>query len=142
MESISDKILKYEAFLNEKLRTDLNSTLDRRNRVYSEVSEYLQLRNMLEKMSSTELPTKQLKTRVDIGSNFYMKAVVPDASTVIVSVGLNVFIQFTHEEALQFIQTKVSYLNKQAEALTEQATEISARIKLVMRGLEELQFSS
>lgn len=137
---VSNKIVKYEAFLNDKLRTDLKSTLDRRDKIYSEVAEYLQLSNILEKMSSTEIPQERLKTRVDIGSNFYMKAVVHDACKVIVSVGLNVFIQFTHKEALQFIDIKVIHLNKKAEVLTKQVADISARIKLVMEGLQELQF--
>ena len=135
------KILKYEEFLNETLKSDLKAALDAREAIFSEVAEYLQLKNVVEKMAESTLPHNNLKTMVDIGSNFYMKAVVPDASYVIVSVGLNVYVEFTHKEALEFVEKKIEHLNGKAETFTRQAADIKARIKLVMEGLKELQFS-
>ncbi len=136
---LNKKILKYEEFLNETLKSDLKSALDARDVLFSEVGEYLQLRNVIEKTSTSK--QSNLKTMVDIGSNFYMKAVIPDASRIIVSVGLNVYVEFTYKEALEFIERKVQYLNSKAETLTHQAADIKARIKLVVEGLKELQFS-
>lgn len=135
------KVLQYEEFLNERLRTDLKTTLDKKESVYSEISEYLQLKNVLEKMSSADLPGKNMKAMVDIGCDFYMKATVPNASYVIVSVGLNVYVQFTHEEALSFVEKKIKHLNEKADIFTSQAADTSARIKLIIEGLKELQFS-
>ena len=134
-------MFKYEEFLNERLRSDLKWIMDTRESLYSEVGEYLQLRNTIEKISSAGLPQNRLKTMVDIGCNFYIQAVVPNSSSVIVAVGLNVYVQFTHEEALKFIEKKVKHLNHKIDDLTKRAADVSARIKLVLQGLKELQFS-
>ena len=138
---VNKKVLKYEEFLNERLRTDLKLTLGAREALFTDIAEYLQLGHVVEKMLAADMPPENLKTMVDIGSNFYMKAIVPDASYIIVSVGLNIYVQFTIKEASVFIEKKISHLNEKADVLTKQAADISARIKLVMEGLKELQFS-
>ena len=137
---LKEKVRKYEEFLNDKLRADLRGVLDFRESLYSEVTDYLQLKNTIDKMKQTHLPEKDLKTMVDIGSNFYMQAKIPDASHIIVAVGLNVFVEFTLDEALQFIDKRIDYLNDKTQNLSNKAADISARIKLVLEGLRELQF--
>ena len=42
-----------------------------------------------------------LKTKVDLGCNFYCQARVPDPSMVMVAVGLGFFLELTLEEALK-----------------------------------------
>lgn len=138
---LQDKITKYEHFLNERLRTDLRVVLDHRDAVYSDMAEYLQLRNVLEKTEKLGLNQSGLKTMVDLGANFYAQARVPDPSRVFVAVGLGFFVEFTVQEALGFIDKKVAMLTEKSQQLTEQATQIKARIKLVLEGLEELQFA-
>ena len=138
---INRKVLKYEEFLNEKLRTDLKAVLDVRQAVFAETAEYLQLKHVVEKMCVGDITRKTMKTMVDIGSNFYMKAVVPDASFIIVSVGMNLYIQFSLQEAVDFIDKKMKHLDLKGSNLTKEAADISARINLVMKGLKELQLS-
>ena len=139
---INRKVVRYEEFLNEKLRTDLTAVLDARQTVFTETAEYLQLKHVVEKMCNGDITEKNMKTMVDIGSNFYMKAVVPDASFIIVSVGLNFYVQFSLQEALDFIDKKMKHLDLKGSNLTKKAADISARIKIVMQGLKELQLSS
>lgn len=137
---IRDKVTRYEHFLNERLRTDLRAVLEHRDAVYSDMAEYLQLRNVLEKTQKLGLTQSGLKTIVDLGANFYAQARVMDPSRVFVAVGLGFFVEFTIDEALGFIDKKVALLTGKTNELTEQATQIRARIKLVLEGLEELQF--
>ena len=138
--ALQEKVTKYEQFLNERLRTDLRAVLDHRDAIYSDMAEYLQLRNVLEKTQKLSITEGGLKTMVDLGANFYAQARVPDPSRVFVAVGLGFFVEFTIQEALSFIDKKTLLLTDDSQKLTEQATQIRARIKVVLEGLEELQF--
>lgn len=138
----SEKITKFEEFLNEKLRSDLRQVLNSRESVYSDIAEYLQLRNVIEKLrQEDQFQNKDVKAMVDIGVNFYVQALVPDVSRVYVAVGFGFFVEFTLPEALDFIDKKVNQLTDKGKELSRQASEIDARIHLVMEGLRELQFS-
>ena len=140
--SLPKKVLEYERFLNERLKTDLQAVLDNRDTVYADMAEYMQLRTVIERLQGDGVPTTHLKTMVDLGCNFYSKAVVPDPSRVCVAVGFGFFVEFSHEEALRFIDKKVVHLNKKTEDLTKRACQIKARIRMVVEALREVQFAS
>jgi len=118
--------------------------LDRRDAVYSDLADYLQLRNITEKLQEQRQgqQNEELKTLVDLGCNFYAHARVSDPSHICVAVGYGFFVEFTLDEALAFIDRKTAYLMEQAQRLTAEASEISARVKLVMEALKELQFGN
>jgi len=59
-----------------------------------------------------------------------------------VAIGYGFFLDFTLTEALRFIDQKTTQLMEQAQRLTDEASEISARVKLVMEALRELQLGS
>ena len=134
------KVLEYEAFLNERLKVDLKAVLERRDSLYSDIAEYLQLRNVIDRLHKDGTAHANLKAMVDLGCNFYCQARVPDPSRVFVAVGFGFFVEFTHTEALDFIEKKVNSLKQKAEVLTEQASQIKARIRVVVEALGELQF--
>ncbi|UZO22218.1 uncharacterized protein OCT59_014586 [Rhizophagus irregularis] len=69
---ISKKIEQYEKFLHDKLEVDLKQTWDLREKIYEEISDYIKLKNHIELIKSNNL--KELKTMVDLGSNFYCQA--------------------------------------------------------------------
>ncbi|XP_061186557.1 protein UXT homolog [Saccostrea echinata] len=138
-ESIPSKVEQYEQFLNERLKTDLSQVLDQRDKLYGEVAEYLQLKTVIERVKESDYKTEGLKTQVDLGCNFYVQAHVPDASMIFVSVGYGFFLEMTHDEALAFIDKKVSIINDKIEVLTKDAAKIKAHIKLVLQGLQEIQ---
>ncbi len=54
-------------------------------------------------------------------------------------VGLGFFLELTLDEASAHADKKVKELESRAEALSEQACQIKANIKLVLEGLRELQ---
>lgn len=142
---IPKKITEYERFLNERLKTDLKSILEIRDNVYSDVAEYMQLKNVIEtvgkKGGGEGEEDRCLKTMVDLGCNFYSQACIPDPSRVCVAVGFGVFVELSHDEALKFIDKKVAHLNKKANELTEQACQVKARIRIVVEALQEIQFT-
>lgn len=142
MDAVLQKVTKYEAFVNERLRTDLEKILEARDAVYADIAEYLQLQNVVTKLSQQRMSQSNLKTMVDLGANFYAQAKVPDASHVCVAVGLGFYVDFTLDEALEFIAEKVDHLTVRGRVLGEEAGQVRARIQLVLEALKELQFHS
>lgn len=141
MDDIPEKILRYEEFLNDRLRTDLHKVLDHKENVYKDVAEFTQLKSavdLLKNEAKKEIISH--KTMVDLGCNFYANAKVEDCSTIFIAIGLGFHLEMTLEEASVFIEEKISGLLRKAELLSVQASQINARIKVVMETLRELQF--
>lgn len=141
MASTTAKVESYEAFLNERLKTDLKKVMDIRDNVNSEIAEYLQLRNVIEKIKesdSAEVDT--LKTMVDLGANFYCQARVSNPDKIFVCIGFGFYVELSLDEALSFIDKRVTLLNSRLQSLTKDVSEISARVRIVLEGLRELQF--
>ncbi|XP_035692906.1 protein UXT homolog [Branchiostoma floridae] len=136
---IGQKVTEYEKFLNERLKVDLQKTLDSRDEIYAKMSEYLQLKTNIERMQEVDFPKGELRTKVDLGCNFYVQAKVPDVSKIFVAVGFGFYVEFTHSEALKFIDKKIEHLTEHAERLTKDSGRIKAHIRLVIEGLKELQ---
>ncbi|GFQ88720.1 uncharacterized protein TNCT_672941 [Trichonephila clavata] len=100
------KIVEYETYLNEVLREDLKHVLAQREQLCQEILELEQLKTVIE-LQEAELTKETLKTRVDLGYNFYAQANVTDTKYIFIKAGLGLFIQFTLEEATIFIDKKV-----------------------------------
>lgn len=134
------KVTKYEAFLNEKLRPDLKACLEDRDNIYAEIAEYASLKKSIEALKSADLPQGQaLKTKVDLGQNFYVKARVKNPQKVCVDIGFGMFLEMNQTEALEYIEKKSKFLNEKADNLTKESVKIKASIKLVLHGLREIQ---
>lgn len=138
---MDEKVKLYEDFLNERLANDLDGVLKTREVIYTEIAEYHQLRNVIEKTTQFDMKTSTggLKTLVDIGANFYIEALVPDASVVIISIGMGLYLEMTTDKALEFIVTRTKLLDGKCSSLTQEAAYIRAQMKLVLEGLRELQ---
>ncbi|KAM4563953.1 protein UXT [Odontesthes bonariensis] len=131
------KVLQYEAFINEVLRRDLQKVLEQREQMYEKTSQYLQLKTTIQSLQETG--SQRLKTDVDLSCNFYVQAEIEDSSSVFVAVGFGFFVEMTHDEALRFIDRKTSQLTAFTEQLTKDSAKIKAHIRLVLEGLRELQ---
>ncbi|XP_018608398.1 protein UXT [Scleropages formosus] len=134
---IDEKILQYETFINDVLKRDLQKVLEQRDGVYEKIAQYLQLKNTIESLQ--EAGSKELKTEVDLGCNFYAQAHIPDSSTIFVAVGYGFFVELTLPEALKFIEKKTNQLTGYTETLTKDSAKIKANIRMVLEGLKELQ---
>lgn len=144
-QELEGKMRSYEEFANERLRTDLHRVLVARDAVLSDIGEYQQLATVVETLreqqQEAEEPHEQgIKTLVDLGANFYARARTFDTTRVFVCVGFGFFVEFTHDEALDFIEKKVERLREQARQFSVRASAIRARIQLVLEALNELTF--
>ncbi|KAI1307371.1 hypothetical protein EDD11_004485 [Mortierella claussenii] len=135
-DSIQQKIARYETFVNEGLRKDLKDALDARDAIYDQISEYLKLSKDIEVIKDNGL--KEMKTQVDLGSNFYVQAKIPDTKHIFVNVGFGFHAELTLDEALTFIARKEKHLQKQAEKYTEKAAQIRAHIKIILEAMAEI----
>ena len=89
IKSKNAKITRYETFLNEELKPDLKYVLEQRDKIYAEIAEYLALKSSIETIQASKLlPGQPLKTKVDLGCNFYCQAVVSNPGRIFVSIGL------------------------------------------------------
>lgn len=135
---ITRKVLDYEKFLNEKLREDLRLILEKRDKTYEQIAEYLQLKTTIEKIKENN-ETEGLKTKVDLGCNFYVQANIPDSSRIYVFIGFGFFLEMTHDEALKYIKKRTKFLTEHTDRLTSDAAKVKSNIRLVLEGLRELQ---
>ncbi|KAI8919652.1 Prefoldin subunit-domain-containing protein [Entophlyctis helioformis] len=134
---VDPQVQRYESFVNDRLRKDLTDILDKRDKLYDRIAQLLQLRNQIEVMN-TDKAGPELKTMMNVGSDFFIKARIPDTSKIIINVGADVFLEMPLDEAMSFTDRRVKRLEAQAEQFTEKAAEIRAHIKLVMQAIEDL----
>lgn len=92
---------------------------------------------------------KELKTMINLGSEFYVQAKVyvtgiisgvyyllcdsPDCTKIFVNIGLGFHLEMTHTEALEFIAKREKDLQKRADELSKKAAFVKARIKIVLQ---------
>ena len=135
----ASKVIKYEAFVNERLKSDLKTVLDCRNKLISQIASYESLKTCIEKIKQT--PSEEIKVLSDLGCNFYCKAKLLDTSKIFVEIGLGFFVELTLDEAHHFCEKKLNIIRHDCEVVTEEATQINAKIRLVLEALNEIQFS-
>ncbi|KAJ2801595.1 hypothetical protein H4R20_003609 [Coemansia guatemalensis] len=103
-------VQKYEDFIHNKLEPDLTQAIEARDVLYTQMSEYLKLKTHIDTIRTQNL--EEMETKVDLGSNFYAKAFVPDTSHIFVSVGFGFHLEMTLDEADRFIDQKVAHMEK------------------------------
>ncbi|KAF0298526.1 Protein UXT [Amphibalanus amphitrite] len=135
----ADKIAKYEEFLNDVLKQDLRTLLDHRDAVYEDIAHHLELRNTINTLQKAQADKKPLKTKVDLGCNFYCSAKVDDPSRIFVRIGFGFYLEMTLSEALEHVARRVSTLEERAKSLGRDAVAVRAKIDMVLEALRELQ---
>ncbi|XP_054713029.1 deoxynucleotidyltransferase terminal-interacting protein 2-like [Uloborus diversus] len=82
------KVIEFETFLNEVLKEDLKKVQIHRGSLCQEILELEQLKVVIERLQEAELNKEEIKTRVDLGCNFYVQANVTDTKYIFVKTGL------------------------------------------------------
>lgn len=136
-EEINEKVLRYEAFINDVLKEDLKEVHSQADKKNTEISEWIQLKTILNTLNENEM-INGFKTKMDIGTNVYVQVNIPDASKILINVGFGIYVEYTINEALKLIEKRVSLLNREIEILKKNSAHIKARIKLVLHGIQEL----
>ncbi|KAJ8439160.1 hypothetical protein Cgig2_027086 [Carnegiea gigantea] len=124
-----EKVKKFEEFIDRRLKPDLVKAI-------SESSDLKRNIQNLEENSVTSL-----KTLVNLSSEVYMQAEVPDTQHIFVDVGLGFHVEFTWSEALHYISAREERLAKQIEEYTQLIASIKAQIKLGFESCCKFQLS-
>lgn len=135
-EETKAKIEQYETFVDKRLKPDLVAAIGVRDRVLEQQKTYADLATNIKMLKDQNLT--KLRTMINMGSEVYGQAEVPDSTHIFVDIGLGFHAEFTWDEALQFITAKDEVLSKQIEKHTSQISSIKAQIKLVCEGIREL----
>ncbi|KAE8023193.1 hypothetical protein FH972_008925 [Carpinus fangiana] len=131
-----EKVQRFEEFVDRRLKPDLVQAIDERDKVFEQQKVFLDLRRNIENLQKNSVTS--LRTLVNLGSEVYMQADVPDTQRIFVDVGLGFHVEFTWPEALNFISLKEEKLARQIEEYTRLIASIKAQIKMVCEGIREL----
>lgn len=135
--SETGKLSEYDDFLNNRLRVDLCTVLDKQDRWERELGQYQDLERNIFTLKEEKLA--QLRTRVELGSGVYMQAVVPDADKVYVNVGLGFHVECSWDDALRIAELKKESLEKQIKSCDARIGAIRAQQQLMTQGLESVK---
>ena len=130
------KVEQYETFVDNRLKPDLVTAIGLRDKVLEQQKVYSDLAKNIKMLQEQKLT--KLRTMINLGSEVYGHAEVPDATRIFVDIGLGFHAEFTLDEALGFISAKEKMLSKQVVQHTAQVANIKAQIKLVVEGIKEL----
>ncbi|KAK6133743.1 hypothetical protein DH2020_032454 [Rehmannia glutinosa] len=131
-----EKVRKFEEFVDRRLKPDLVHAIGERDKVFEQQKIFSDLRRNIENLEKNSVTS--LRTRVNLGSEVYMQADVPDTRHIFVDVGLGFHVEFTWSEALNFIAAREEKLARQIEEYTRLIASIKAQIKMVCEGIREL----
>ncbi|KAK6280918.1 hypothetical protein POUND7_014743 [Theobroma cacao] len=105
MESLRhEKIQKFEEFVDRRLKPDLVRAIAERDKVFEQQKIFSDLRKNIENLEKNSVTS--LRTLVNLGSEVYMQAEVPDTQRIFVDIGLGFHVEFTWSEALKFISLR------------------------------------
>lgn len=136
---IEQKIFKFETFVNDVLKEDLAQLEQKLDVKNTDVAEFLQLKSMITTIQNNNLDKSGFKTQVDIGQNFFIEAHIPDASTILLDIGLGHYMEFSLNDALAVINVRIKLLEQQIAHYRKEIANINAHIKLILLGIRELQ---
>ncbi|XP_073969687.1 uxt prefoldin-like subunit [Rhodnius prolixus] len=137
--NIPDKIYKYETFLNDVLKEELKKIQIKLDSLFTDIAELLQLKQTIEVLQSSIEDEASLKSTIDIGCGFLMKAKINSTKTIYINVGCGYFVEYSLSEALRVIKKRSEHLEKQINIYKQQSASTKAHIKIVLLGLMELQ---
>ncbi|XP_058116006.1 protein UXT homolog [Anopheles ziemanni] len=137
-----DKLTSSEnikTFVHENLKEDLRVYERQLNEINAETVEYVHLKHMIETILLNQKNGEGFKTQVNIGGNMFMKARADNASRLLVDIGLKVYVEFTIDEALRFVEMRIKVLTKQADVIRDKSIETKTNIKLALLVIGEGQ---
>ncbi len=129
---------KYERYINEVLKADLESVCAELDRTNSDLADYQQLHQTILHMLSCKENGKTFKTMVDIGCNFFTQAHVDSFESILLNIGMGYFLEFELEAAAKFTKRKEELLSSRLKALRTKSAEIKAHIKMLLLYIGQL----
>lgn len=136
---INEHVMRYETFIHDVLKEDLQKVNLRLQEVNSEITDLIQQKHSLKVITDKKTHPNGFKAQVNFGCNFFMEASVSDTSKLLMNVGLNHYLEFTVEEANRYLDVRIKAFEKKAEELKNQGAETKAHIKLMLFHIGEIQ---
>lgn len=130
------KVQRFEEFVDRRLKPDLVHAIAQRDKVFEQQKVFSDLKINIENLQKNGATS--LRTMVNLGSEIYAQADVPDTRHIFVDIGMGFHVEFTWSEALEFISVREARLARQIEEYTHLIANIKAQIKLVYEGIREL----
>ena len=135
---ISEQLHKYETYVNEVLKSDLNKVCLELDRVTKDLAEYQHLRETINMILNRKENNETYEFTTDIGCDFRARVVVDDMSSILLELGLGYYLDFTLPDALRFIEAREKFLNSKLTSLRDRSAKIKAHIKLILIYCQEL----
>ncbi|XP_065219777.1 protein UXT [Planococcus citri] len=135
------EIEKYETYINEVLKSDLNKICSQLDEVNTDIAEYQSLQKTINLLQEFKDKNQVYKTMMDIGCNFFMETRVNDLSHILLDIGQGCYLEFTLVEALKFLENKLKFLTNRQDSLHEKSAKIKAHIKLMLLYVNQLNDS-
>ncbi|XP_076749880.1 uxt prefoldin-like subunit [Xylocopa sonorina] len=136
---IQEKVIKFETFVNDVLREDLAKLEEKLDTKNADIAEFLQLKTTITTLQNNGLDQSGFKTQVDVGQNFFIEAHVPNASTILLDVGLGHYVELSLNDALAVINVRIKLLEQQIVHFRKEIAKTNAHIKLILLSIEQLQ---
>lgn len=134
---VEQQIKKYESFLDDVLRKELQERQEKRDAAAAKVLEVQKLVKHLTLIK--EKRYEELDMMVNLGCEFYARAHVPDCSRICVETCFGFFLEMTLDEALDFLPKKEAYLEGEVLQHNEAVAESKSRITFFLNALAGLQ---
>ncbi|XP_047332865.1 protein UXT homolog [Impatiens glandulifera] len=134
--SRAEKVQRFEEFVDRRLKPDLVRAIAERDKLFEQQKVFSDLRKNIENLEKNSVTS--LRSLVNLGSEVYMQADVPDTRRIFVDVGLGFHVEFTWSEAIGYIATREERLSGQIEDYTRLIASIKSQIKIVCEGIREI----
>ncbi|XP_052187012.1 uncharacterized protein LOC127797870 isoform X1 [Diospyros lotus] len=131
-----EKVQRFEEFVDCRLKPDLVRAIAERDKVFEQQKTFSDLKRNVENLQKNSVTS--LRTLVNLGSEVYMQADVPDTRHIFVDIGLGFHVELTWSEALNYITAREEKLVRQIEDYTRLIASIKAQIKIVCEGIREI----
>ncbi|XP_058102517.1 uncharacterized protein LOC131246422 isoform X2 [Magnolia sinica] len=105
-----EKVKKFEEFVDRRLKPDLVHAIAERDKVFEQQKVFSDLKRNIENLERNGVTS--LRTLVNLGSEVYMHADVPDTRHIFLDIGLGFHVELTWTEALEFISVKEARLSR------------------------------
>ncbi|CAJ2648043.1 protein UXT homolog isoform X2 [Trifolium pratense] len=137
MENIrQQEIQKYEELIDKRMKPKLLHATAQRDKVFEQQKIFADLRRNIENLEKNSVTS--LRTMVNIGSEVYVQAEVPNTQHIFVDIGMGFHVEFTWSEALNYIEKREERIARQIEESTQLIASIKAQIKLICEGIRKL----
>ncbi|CAE8620803.1 unnamed protein product, partial [Polarella glacialis] len=120
------EVVKYETFVEKVLKQELRRSLDEFRRDSAVVEQVQELRHNIDLLLKDNVT--ELETMVELGCQFYVKALVPDTSRLCIDVGLGFHLEMTLPEAQDFLVKKEELLLQGLERKKSKTASVKADI--------------